>query len=73
MSNMKRIRILLRDAKRIAAAYADSDIIELCAEQDLPLQMARNSFIAHSIFAGHERRMVERVAKHVFNYSIHQN
>ncbi len=58
---------LLKDARKLASVYLDKQVLEIMGEDNICLAMARNSFIAHSLFVGYERSLVERVAEHVFN------
>ncbi|GEM_PF-5245781 len=58
---------LIKEARKIAKAYLGSQTVEIVGDVDFCLAMARNSFVAHSLFGGHEKMLVERVAEHVFN------
>ncbi len=58
---------LLKEAHRLADVYVGREIIDHSEKQILSLNMARSSFVAHSIYAGHDRVIVERVADYVFS------
>lgn len=63
MKRYAMIKHLFREARRLSRAYLESDWVK---EQELCAAMARNSFVAHSIFAGCEKSIVEQVANRVF-------
>lgn len=71
MKRYELVRGLLREAHRLSDVFLGEDIIELMGKSELAVSMARSSFIAHSIFAGHDRTTVERIAEHVFSNSHH--
>lgn len=60
------LKNLLREAHRLASAYECEELSKLVGAMDISLNMARNSFVAHSVCAGYDRVIVERIAGHVF-------
>ena len=67
------IKTLITEARRLAEAYAEQEILCILGEKDLCLNMARNSFVAHSLITGYNRSLVERVANHVFTPWVYPN
>jgi hypothetical protein len=61
------LKDLLKEAHRLADVYVGREIIDLPEKNHLSLNMARSSFIAHSLYAGHDRVIVEKVADYVFS------
>lgn len=60
------LKWLIKEAHRMADAYAGKDLNELVGQPELCMAMARNSFVAHSVHKGYDRIMVEQVADYVF-------
>jgi hypothetical protein len=67
------LKNLLKEAHRLASAYGCDEFSELLGTMDISLNMARNSFVAHSVYAGYDRVIVERIAGHVFTSFENQN
>ncbi len=65
------VRGLLREAHRLSDVFLREDILEIAGHSELALSMARNSFVAHSLFAGHDPITVNQVAEHVFTLPMH--
>jgi hypothetical protein len=73
MKRYAQLKDLLKEAHRLAKAYGCEEIADLLGQAELSLNMARNSFIAHSVYAGYDRIIVERIAGYVFDHSMNQN
>lgn len=73
MKRYTQLKDLLKEAHRLAKAYGCEDVADLLGKAELTLNMARSSFVAHSVFAGHDRIIVERIAGYVFGQSMNQN